>query len=312
MIKKEVNTKSTNKTIFWVIFSLLLFGLAIFTLFYYVGFGAKMFGNVALIHIDGMITSSGASDTFSEGGVSSRDVLSFIQDADSDKAVKAILFEINSPGGTVYASKEIVDAVKNSKKYTVCVIKDVGASGAYWVASACDEIIAGDLSIVGSIGVIGSYLEFSGLLQKYNVTYQRLVSTKYKDSGSPYKPLSIDEREVFQNEIDKIHNYFVLDVARNRNISKEKVEGLATGEVYLGLDAVNLGLIDQIGDRKTAEAVIKNKFKLEKIEIIEYSSKKTIFDLFSSAFSMQSFAVGRGIGREITKASVDSNFVIRT
>src|SRR3989344_139732 len=102
-------------------------------------------------------------------------ILDNIKKARSDSSVKAIIFEINSPGGTVVASKEIADAVKNLKKPNIALIREVGASGAYWVASASDKIVASPMSITGSIGVISSYSEFSKLFDKYGVTYQQLT-----------------------------------------------------------------------------------------------------------------------------------------
>ena len=87
------------------------------------------------------------------------------------------------------------------------MITEIGTSGAYWIASATDKIFADKMTITGSIGVIGSYLEFAKLLERYNVTYQRLVSGRYKDIGSPFKEMNFDEKTIIQSTLYKIHNY---------------------------------------------------------------------------------------------------------
>lgn len=319
MSKKEGADKSEkgSRTWLWVILAVFFVSLILISaviLFTFSSFSPKnVFGNVALINIDGVITAGDGSGSFSDGGVVSSDVVGFIEEAEKNPGVKGILFEINSPGGSAYASKEIADAMKNAKKFKLCLIKEVGASGAYWIASSCDTIVAGEMSVVGSIGVIGSYLEFSGLLQKYNITYQRLVSTKYKDSGSPYKPLEMDERAMFQKQIDKIHDYFVHEISVNRKIPLENVTALATGEVFLGMDAKDVGLVDILGDSKTAEQILKQKLKIESVEYLEYAKKRSVFDLFSLKFSEQAFALGRGIGREMFDASIENqDFAVRT
>ena len=106
--------------------------------------------------------------------------------------------EINSPGGSAVASDEIATAVKNAKKPVISLIREVGASGGYWVASASDYIIANRMSITGSIGVISSYLEFSGLMEKYGVGYERLVAGENKDLLTPYKKLEADQKALVQ------------------------------------------------------------------------------------------------------------------
>src|SRR3990167_6506295 len=127
-------------------------------------------GNVALIKIYGPITTTD-SGSFASSATSSTDIVELIEKAEKNDEIKAIVFEINSPGGSPVASDEIGRAVKDAQKPTVAWIREVGASGGYWIASASDHIIANRMSLTGSIGVIGSYLEFAELLDRYNVTY---------------------------------------------------------------------------------------------------------------------------------------------
>jgi protease-4 len=260
------------------------------------------FGNVALIPIKGELSIDSTS-SFSSETTGSEEIVNYIEKAAGKTSIKAIVLDINSPGGSPVASREIADAIKRANKTTVAVIREVGASGAYWVASAADYIIADEMSITGSIGVISSYIEFAGLLQRYNMTYQRFTSGKYKDLGDPFKQLQSDEREILQNKMDKIHTIFIKSVAENRKMPEESVRNLATGEFYLGIEAKENGLIDAIGNRETAKDYLRQKLNLTEIEFAEYKRTASLLDLLSGVIAPQSFMVGKGIGSELKDSS---------
>lgn len=266
-------------------------------------------GNVALIPIEGQLVA-GSADGILSSGVSSKDIVNLVEKADKNPSVKAIILEINSPGGSVIATKEIGDAVKRAHKPTYSLIREVGASGGYWIASATDKIIADELSVTGSIGVLSSYVEFAGLLERYNMTYQRLVSGKYKDMGSPFKEMTTDERELLMQKILKIHEYFIKEVAANRKLDVEHVRKLATGEFYLGSEALELGLIDALGNKQTVIEIIKKELNMTEVEIAEYRKTKTLKDIFSEVFSEQFFFIGRGIGSALVDARLSSRIDI--
>ncbi|MBI4450437.1 signal peptide peptidase SppA [Candidatus Woesearchaeota archaeon] len=249
-------------------------------------------GNVAIIPIVGEISATG--DGFS-AAVSSTDILSLLREADNDKSIVAILLEINSPGGAPVASAEIAQAVRAANKTVVAVIRDEGASGAYWIASAADVIFAHPMSVTGSIGVTASYLEFAGLLQRYNVTYRQLMSGKYKDVGSPYREMTPEEKRMFQQQLDNVRDVFISEVAAYRNLPKAKVEELATGFIYLGTEAKELGLVDRLGTEDDAIKYIEEQFKIV-AEPVEFSPQKGLFAALSGAATKQSYSVGRGIG----------------
>ena len=263
-------------------------------------------GNVALIPIDGVIIGSRESDSIFETSVSSTEIIKFIEKADKNPSIRAIILEINSPGGSAVASEEIANAVKKTNKTTVAWIREIGTSGAYWVSSASDHIVANRVSITGSIGVIASYLEYPGLLGKYNITYQRLVSGKYKDIGSPFKEMTSEEKEIFQQNLDSIRDYFVTEVAKNRNLNKKEVDKLANGLFYLGAQAKELGLVDEIGSKDEVISYIEKKEGI-KADIAEYKKEKGLFDVLSKVLSKQSFFVGKGIGSALFDKKVDSN-----
>lgn len=156
--------------------------------------------NVAIIPVKGVIMVDDSSSLFTDYA-SSEDIKELIVKANKKPMIKAIILDINSPGGSAVASQEIADAMKRTNKTSVAVIREVGASGGYWVASSCDHVIANSMSITGSIGVIASYLQFSGFLNDYNVTYERLVAGKYKDMGTPYKELTFEERRLMEKSL---------------------------------------------------------------------------------------------------------------
>jgi len=262
-------------------------------------------GNVALIPVKGIITSERVR-AFGQEVAASPTIIEFIEEADRNPKIEAIILEINSPGGSPVASEEIANAVKKVNKTIVAWVREVGASGGYWVASSADSVVASRMSFTGSIGVIASYLEFSGLLKDYNVSYQRLVSGKYKDTGSPFKPLSIQEERLLQSKIDKIHDYFISEVAENRNLPEEKVREMGTGMFYLGEEAKELGLVDIIGGKDEAIELIEKELNII-AELVEYREERSLVDLLSEIFSEQSFFVGKGIGDSLleTRGRID-------
>ena len=265
-------------------------------------------GNIAMIPIKGIIISDPASGFISGAAASSTEIVKMIEKADKDTAIKGIIFEIDSPGGMVVPTDEIALAIKRLNKTTAAWIRSAGASGAYWIAASTDRIFAHRMSATGSIGVIGSYLQFSGLLDKYNVTYERLVSGKYKDMGSPYKDMTSEEREIFQSLIDKMRHFFIEEISENRNMSYDDVEKLATGQIYLGYEAKELGLIDEIGGKEDVKEYLKKELNLTEIDIAQYKKEKTLIGMLGSVFNDNSFQIGRGIGSSIASKSAEPDY----
>lgn len=297
----------------FVLFLLSILGfMAVGIISLFVGIDVEsLSGNVALIPVDGVITGSDDSEFLFESATSSLDTVELIEKADKNPNIKAIILEINSPGGSAVASEEIAKAVKKANKTTVAWVREAGASGAYWVASSADYVVANRVSITGSIGVIASYLEFQGLFERYNVTYQRLVSGKYKDIGSPFKQMTNEERELFQQALDEIRDYFVSEVAKNRNLNKKDVDKIANGLFYLGVQAKELGLVDELGGKDEVIGYIERKEGI-KAEIVEYKKEKTLFDILSDVLGRQSFFVGKGVGSALVDKKIASGITITT
>ena len=294
--------RSVTTTTFLVIGSLALLGLfvilPIILVFAFSGTAPVNTGNVALIPLSGVLLTEPDTDSFFESGLGSRDIVSLINEAATDDAIQAIVLEINSPGGSPVATDEVAEAIKNAGKPTVAVIREVGASGAYWVATATDYIIVNRMSVTGSIGVIGSYLEFADFLTRYNITYRRLVAGKYKDIESPYKEMTREELSLVQAQLDTLHAIFINEVATNRNLSPEHVTRIATGYVYLGQEAVDLGLVDELGGIETARSYLEGVLE-QPVVFQEYRHEPSLADYFFGRAQTLAEAIGHGIGARL-------------
>ena len=267
----------------WMRVAILGFVL-LFLLFAFFGCFSAMFydedallpGNVARIPIKGLI-SVDTMGSFDDS-TSSTEIVRLIGNAEKDDSIKAIMLDINSGGGTPVASLEIAEAVKKVEKPVVAVVRDIGASGAYWIASAADRIFAMPVSITGSIGVRSGHFDISGLLEDYNVSYTRLVAGKYKDTGSPFRALTPEEKILLQKKLDEIHVYFMEQVAENRGMEMAKVRELATGMFYTGIEAKRNGLIDELGGFEEAEDYLEKELGVD-VDVKIIQPKASLYDL---------------------------------
>src|SRR6185436_16569611 len=157
---------------------------------------------------------------------------------------------INSPGGSVGAVQEVYDEIlrlKKSGKKVVVSMGDVAASGGYYVACAADKIYANPGTLTGSIGVIFETGNVQSLLKKIGVKVQPIKSAEHKDIGSPFKTMSVQERQILQSIIDDAYGQFVRAIVDGRQMQKEKVLRLADGRIYSGAQAKSEGLVDELG-----------------------------------------------------------------
>jgi len=208
---------------------------------------------VAVIPLYGVITQGNSSRSWENG---SQQLAKRIRAMADKKEVKAILLDINTPGGSVGAVQEIYSAVLRAKRETkkpfVARFGEVSASGGYYVASACDLIVAEPGTITGSIGVIFSVSNFEGLMKKVGMKNETIKSGKFKDIGSPVRDMTAEERKLLQAMIDDSYAQFVTAVAEGRQMPLEKVKQLADGRIYTGRQAQEVGLVDKLGDLRDA------------------------------------------------------------
>jgi len=202
-----------------------------------------------------------------------------------DDSVKAIILHINSPGGGVAASEELYREVKRirdeKKKRIVASIETVGASGAYYVASATNKIYADQGSIVGSIGVIAQWVNYGDLLRWAKLKDVTMKAGEFKDAGSPTRDLTPAEREYLQGLIDNMHVQFIQAVADGRKMKFDEVKAIADGKVWTGAQAHSMKLIDQVADFETAvqDTAKSVGIKGEPVLIRPERERKTLADL---------------------------------
>jgi len=208
---------------------------------------------VAIIPIFGAIYQTDSSKVWERG---SQQIARRIKAAAAKKEVKAILLDINTPGGSVGAVQEIYSAIMRAKAETgkpfVARFGDVSASGGYYVASACDSIIAEPGTITGSIGVIFSASSFAGLMNKVGWRNEVIKSGKFKDIGSPMRDMTPEERKLLQGLIDDSYDQFVTAVSAGRKMPLAEVKTLADGRIYTGRQALGNKLVDKLGDLQDA------------------------------------------------------------
>ena len=194
---------------------------------------------------------------------SSEYVVSKLKDATGNPEIKAVVLEIDSGGGSPVGAEEIAAAVKALGKPSIAWVRGSAYSAAYLVASAADTIIASKSSDIGSIGVTMSYVDNAKQNIKDGLTYNQLTTGKYKDTGTPDRALTADERSLIQRDLDIILENFIQAVATNRNLSVAKVTALADGATMLGRMALRNGLIDQLGTQEEVwqklETIINQK-----------------------------------------------------
>ena len=168
--------------------------------------------------------------------------------------VKAIVVRVDSPGGAVAPTQEIFAEIQRSKKKKpfIASMGSIAASGGYYIAAACDKIVANPGTLTGSIGVIMQLSNVEELMKKIGVKGYNVKSGANKDIGSPFQPLSAEGKEILQALVDNVHGQFVAAVAQGRGLDEEAVRKLADGRIYSGAQAKERGLVDQFGTLEDA------------------------------------------------------------
>ncbi len=252
---------------------------------------------VAVIPIKGVITT-GNSFIF-ETTISPNEVIDLLDKAEKDPSVKAIVIEIDSPGGTPVACAEIAEKIKKVNKPVVAWLGEVATSGAYWVASASDFIVAHPLTITGSIGAYTVIGDLSGLYEKLGINFTVVKSAEYKDIGSSYRPPTREEIEKFQYVVNKIHKEFVKEIAENRGLNESYTTKLANGLFYLGEDAKKLGLVDELGTREDAIEIAKKMSNATDAKVVEFAPEKSFMEEIKEIITKACYILGYGVGQGI-------------
>ncbi len=247
---------------------------------------------IALIYAQGELarhTGANPLDPLSDNQASDpRDVLLAFKQASEDDDVKAIVFRINSPGGSVVASETIRNGVllaKDAGKPVIVSMGEVAGSGGYWIAADADKIIAEPATLTGSIGVLGGKPVIGKLMSDYSVVGQSVTIGQNADMDSPFHAFTPEQLAKQNQLLDDIYNHFKGLVADGRKMSDEKVEDIAKGHVYTGKQAKDIGLVDELGGLDTAIRRAKEAMGLkadDQIEIDEIPHEPTLSELLHS------------------------------
>jgi protease-4 len=246
--------------------------------------GAK---RIAFITGDGDITRGATNEDISETGITATSMVKTMREVENDSSIQGVIFRIDSPGGDGIASDDILHEAKilSQKKPTVISMSDLAASGGYFIAMTGDPILAEPNTLTGSIGVFFGRVNLKGLYDKIGLKKELLTRGRFAGIDSENGPLTPDERDKLQREIEVFYQSFVQRVAAARKRDYNQVEPLAQGRVWTGKQAKENGLVDQLGGLNEAVELIRQRAKIgatDKITLVSYPPKRGILEMLLS------------------------------
>ena len=263
------------RKIFIVLLVLVVAG-AIFGLFYYPDATEALEERVAYISFQGPIQEGLAG--FGTGVITPDRVAQRLNALKDIDGIEAVVMRIDSPGGAIGASQEIYQIISDYEKPIVISMGDMAASGGYYISAAADSIIAHPGTMTGSIGVITTFYDPDGLLENLGIERETVMSGEHKDMFS--RTLTDEEREKMQTLTDQAYDQFINHIAEGRDMSQEDILPHATGEIFLGSQALEYGLIDSLGGRSEALRVAGELSGIEDPEYY-YPSEPGLFQRMS-------------------------------
>ncbi|MDZ7719371.1 MAG: signal peptide peptidase SppA [Balneolaceae bacterium] len=246
---------------------------------------------IAVIYTSGMILPEIAESPFNtNSGITAGKFKEQLDDAIEDDDIKSIVLHINSPGGAATTSDILWHYVKQAsgKKPVIASMGSVAASGGYYMAMGADTVLANPNTITGSIGVANMLFNYQELMEEnIGINYETLKTHEYADLFDLTSPLSDDEQAIFEANIESSYNTFLRVVAENRGMSIEQVDSIAQGRVYSGDAALEVGLVDAIGDIDDALRIAAEMAEIDDYKIETYPKKKDIFEAFFGGANTQ-------------------------
>ncbi len=234
----------------------------------------KFYGKIPIVKKVAIVRLEGVIDE-----VSKREFQDLLKEALDRDDIAGIVISINSPGGSVVPSQELYDFIMKakSKKPIYSYISSIGASGAYYVAASTDKIYAERGSLVGSIGVIFTIPELEKLVEKIGIRMVVVKSGKFKDTGSPFREMTEEDRRYVEKLVMDVYNQFVEDVSKGRKLPIGSVRELADGRVFTGVEAKRLRLVDEVGTMDDAVLDISKRLGYSKALETEVIEKREEF-----------------------------------
>lgn len=254
--------KNGGRGIFWavVVFFVVVVFLCMSALTTLVSPGVPNGARIGVVEIRGTIASADVT-------------LRQMRDFSEDETIEAVLIRIDSPGGSVSASQELVEGIRRIEKPTVISMGDMAASGGYYVACAGPKIFANPGTLTGSIGVISQVMEFRELMDFLKVKVHTIKTGDLKDAGSPYRAFEDSDRAYFAELGGQILDQFVMHVSQARKLPDAQVRQLADGRVWTGMEAHRLGLVDELGGMNAALDELRQRAGITGRYVLVYPQK---------------------------------------
>jgi protease-4 len=231
---------------------------------------------IVLLRVEGVLYDIPVSEFGGDPGIVHIERLGRQFDqAKEDASVKGLILLVNSPGGTVTASQTIAEKMtdfKKSGKKILVLMREIAASGGYYISSQADKIVANESTLTGSIGVIFQTANLEDLYKKIGYQPITFKAGRLKDIGSTDRPITDEERAIIQKLLDEEHEIFKKVVAEGRKLDQGKVNKVADGRIFSGRQAKEIGLVDELGNLPKAIEIAKKEAGLESVRVVEYVS----------------------------------------
>ncbi|MEB5790715.1 signal peptide peptidase SppA [Mammaliicoccus sciuri] len=258
--------------------------------------GSDSSSKIVKLSVDGTIQDTGVQESlFSGGGYNHESFLKQLDKIKKDDQVKGVLLVVNSPGGGTYESDEIhkkLEEIKAKDKKVYVQMKNMAASGGYYISTPADKIYAGSQTLTGSLGVIISSINYSELANDLGVKDESVTSGKHKQILNPMKEMSKEERDIMQSIIDDSYKQFVNVIKDGRHMSESEVKKLADGRIYSAQQAKSNGLIDEIGYEDDAIKALRSDIKSKNAQVVTYVTSGGFLNFPMAAKSKLSSMIG--------------------
>lgn len=242
---------------------------------------------IAVYYAEGDVVTTPSEGIASDACIAAKTMVKDLERLREDKKVKAVVLRINSGGGSAYASEQIWNAIQKlrKKKPVIASMGGMAASGAYYISCGCNHIVADATTLTGSIGIFGLYPDASTLLSdKLGLAFDEVKTSRNANFGSIARPLTPEEGNMVQTYINRGYDLFISRVSQGRRMEKTNVEKIAGGHVWTGEDALDIGLVDELGglDAAILQAAHKAKLKKDSYSIDSYPRQKKWYEDFLS------------------------------
>ncbi|WP_338750687.1 signal peptide peptidase SppA [Bacillus sp. FJAT-52991] len=240
---------------------------------------------IAILPVEGVIQDTGAQSFMASPGYNHQEFMKKLETAKEDDSVKAIILQVNSPGGGVVESAQIHDKIleikEETKKPVYVSMGSIAASGGYYISAPADKIFASAETLTGSLGVIMQSVNYSELAKKYGVDFVTIKSGPHKDIMSPTREMTEEEKKILQEMVGNSYDGFVKVISEGRGMSEAEVRKIADGRVYDGKQAKELNLIDDFGYLEDVIAQLKKDANLQGAQVVTYESNLGLPSYFS-------------------------------